>query len=320
MKLDQRSLDCDRARDMMFDYIDGELNNTETELLEAHIKGCEACRREHAERREMLELIKLAGSEPVPALHDRVAEAIAEVPQYRRSLFTRLRYLPAGTLVAACAVVMVLLVGRGYIFGGAADAVMDVEDKGILLAGVRPTEAFEDYADEDADGAYAAGVADCAEVPEAADMEIAVDAELDAEPEYYSITTASITAGSPKILADMDNAAVTYVETESVIITKSAKAPTASELDLFYESVRNDGAAVIVCYNVLPELYEGLSGESFTSPNGTEYVLYTVTDGAKSLYSDHCAALSTEGASFRAYAPDGAAECYLLYVLTDLES
>lgn len=314
MRLDLRSLDCDRTRDMMFDYIDGELRDNEAELFEAHIKECDACRRELAERREMLELIKLAGSEPVPSLHNRVAEAIADVPQYKRNVFTRLRYLPAGTLVAACAVVMVLVVARGYIFGGGSmDAVMDVEDKGILVTGVRPTEAFDYSADEEADGAHGAG--DDAE----ADGYLDGVAEEEAEPEYYSITTASITADSPKILADIENTAAAPSETQAVLMTKSASAPL-SELDRFFESVKGDDSAVIVCYDVLPELYEGLSHETFASEKGTEYALYTVTEDAQSLYSDHLAALSAEGASFRAYAPEGVNTCYRLYVLKFSES
>lgn len=316
MRLDLRSLDCDRACDMMFDYIDGELRDNEAELFEAHIKECDACRRELAERREMLELIKLAGNEPTPTLHDGVIERIADVPQHKSNIFTRFRYLPAGTLVAACAVVMVLVVARGYIFGGGSmDAVMDVEDKGILAAGVRPTEAFDYSADEEADGADAAGEGDFAEVGGHLDGE----AVEEAEPEYYSITTASITADSPKILADIENTAAAPSETQTVLMTKSAKAPL-SELDRFFDSVKTDDSAVIVCYDVLPELYEGLSCETLVSENGIEYALYTVTEGAQSLYCDHLAALSAEQASFRAFAPEGENVCYRLYVLSGSEN
>ena len=51
-------LDCTGARDLMFSELDHENSAAESQALHRHLDGCEACRKEFNERREMIDSAK----------------------------------------------------------------------------------------------------------------------------------------------------------------------------------------------------------------------------------------------------------------------
>lgn len=115
MVLTPKSIDCAKARDLMFDYIDGALGERESVQLEFHISSCENCRAELEERRKLLNSIGNAEYSVPPTLHQSVMDKIADIPQENPGK-PMLRFKPwMSTLTAACAAVMILIVAVGYL-------------------------------------------------------------------------------------------------------------------------------------------------------------------------------------------------------------
>ena len=129
MILKPKAINCDTARAMMFDYIDGGLEGADALRLEAHAAECDACKRELAECRQMLDTVKNSAYSVPAGFHDSVMNKIADVPQETVSRAKAFRFKPwMGALTAACAALMILVVGRGYIDAGISKADM-AEDK-----------------------------------------------------------------------------------------------------------------------------------------------------------------------------------------------
>ena len=140
MRTDKKPLSCEEARDLMFDYLDNNLTPSRTERLLAHLAACADCRAELDERREMLALIADVAEEPPAALHDNIMRAIADIPQDAPGSGAKIltdqkrRFIPWGTVAAACAAVMILVAGRGMLPGtGAGDIVSPAADRLALV-------------------------------------------------------------------------------------------------------------------------------------------------------------------------------------------
>ena len=153
MRTDKKPLTCEEARDLMFDYLDKALAPSQTERLLAHLTACAECRAELDERRAMLDLIGSIGEEPPVCLRENVMRAIADMPQDAAEpapaakILTskKHRFIPWGTIAAACAVVMIFVAGRGGLpaASGAGDLVAPAADRLAL-------EAAAETADDDA--------------------------------------------------------------------------------------------------------------------------------------------------------------------------
>lgn len=69
---------CDDIRDWLSAYLDGELNARRREAIEAHLAGCDACRRELASLRQVSACLQAwTAPEPAPDLSARFAERLA---------------------------------------------------------------------------------------------------------------------------------------------------------------------------------------------------------------------------------------------------
>lgn len=120
MKNKKIGMSCDEARELMFGYIEGELDQREASRLAAHLIDCPECREELESCRKLLDT--LAKTEyPVPdRLHSSVMALVGSTPQEKPSPMKRIfggtGRLAAGigTIAAACAVITLVIVGRGY--------------------------------------------------------------------------------------------------------------------------------------------------------------------------------------------------------------
>ena len=138
-------LDCAGARDLMFSELDHENSAAESQALHRHLDGCEACRKEFDERREMIDMINNSAWDVPVKLVPNVMSLIDLVPQddktdkiiecrhgkqcktvktnKKKGVFShRSSFASFGTVAAACAVVMIVLFNRGFIDGAAGDA------------------------------------------------------------------------------------------------------------------------------------------------------------------------------------------------------
>lgn len=292
MKTRIRSLDCEKVRDMMFEYIDGELSAADAFALEAHVALCDECRRELDERREMLLIIKESGNAAGPDLLEKIMSATEGVAQEKRRRFAGFRFAPAGTLVAACAVFAVLVVGRGYLFGGASLDAVDGGRANEERVG-RYYLADEAYEEVLALSDAAAGAVLAVDADEAAFPAEAVQ-EIEPDDAVYSVTTATVKADGPVMMKSAGPKVTECYDDEEI-----------SELDLFIEATAPAGSAVIVCFESsdLPELGEPLERELCL--NGQICDLYMIPSEPILAYDRVSGSLSDAGIEFRSLIPDG---------------
>lgn len=140
-------MSCGEANSLMFEYLDGELSSREALRLSAHISECPDCRAELESCRKLLDEIGKV-EYPVPEkLHSNVMALVGSTAQdspsrlkrvFGRSIGMGKRGIAAfGTFAAACAVVALVILNRGYISGGASDLASPetVQDAMVEAAG-----------------------------------------------------------------------------------------------------------------------------------------------------------------------------------------
>ncbi|MBQ8510660.1 MAG: zf-HC2 domain-containing protein [Clostridia bacterium] len=147
-------LTCEDARELMFDYIDGELSACDTARLEAHLADCEACRHELEERRAILTIIAETPMNAPASLYPGVMALIDGVAQEPRRKLTASRILPWGTLVAAAAMVTLFVLHRGM-FG-----LQDSLSADMAAPEAANITAADTASAQDVDAAYDYGAAD----------------------------------------------------------------------------------------------------------------------------------------------------------------
>ena len=105
----------------MFEYLDGELDSRTSAKLTAHIMECRECQTELEACRKLLDEIGKVDY-PVPeALHGNVMALVGCTAQDKPSKFKRVfgsfgcRTAAIGTFAAACAVVAIVILNRGFI-------------------------------------------------------------------------------------------------------------------------------------------------------------------------------------------------------------
>ena len=323
MIINNKPLTCEMACELMFDYIDGTLNEPQSLQLEEHIECCEACRKELAQRREMLELIKLS-ADPVPdALFTGVMDKIADVPREKKNPIPRFRFLWGAATVAACVVLTVLVVGKGNIFGR--NDLMSGDVTNADLAGVTdygaaeaaaeavavPTEAFDE-------GSIASDV-----LFDAADVE----AE---EYEVYTATTAALTASAPLLYSNYSEFAEPQAQNERAVLTAKAMSKEAASaaggassewaaFDSLYDTLDITDNAVIICESgEIDALLDG-DGELLRSGEN-QFLAYTLTEEVSERFSDYIEQLEESGVPYRACMPtDSVPSTLCIYVLAHTE-
>jgi len=57
---------CERVRQLLSDYLDGELSSAVTTRVQSHLYGCPACEREHRALRRTVQLLAAQGRQRIP--------------------------------------------------------------------------------------------------------------------------------------------------------------------------------------------------------------------------------------------------------------
>ena len=68
--------DCEKALDLINEYIDGELVANDTEFVRSHIEKCPECRRVYEELKEIKNLLESNAEEAPTELYDRVMDEV----------------------------------------------------------------------------------------------------------------------------------------------------------------------------------------------------------------------------------------------------
>lgn len=279
MLLNKKEPSCDYIRELMFDYIDGELDASNAALVEAHVASCDKCAKELEERKELLSLVKGASAKVPSELYGRVMAEVENTPQNAKILRPKFRIKPwMSTAVAACAVIMILVAGRGYLFGGAEmlDAAPDM---------VRSGDAAEDIVVED-------NVVDADVVNPSGELNYSGAGAVDTNMVIES--TGAFSGYSPSYSAMPSNPNVLEDSTDLI---------TAQLLDGVFEMYKTDDTAILVCNysdvaDVLPEGEGELSDIYFGV--GASVVRYVISNDATTVFTGYVKLLEALGADFRA--------------------
>lgn len=332
MKTNLKPLTCEKARELMFDYIDGELKEGDRLRLEAHLEGCEACRDELSERSEMLTLISSCSDAPPQSLKLGVMEKIENIPQETRAQHLRHRLIPAGALTVAAAAVMILVVGKGFIFGGAVnDVAMDDEKQLSIVADKYDSpEVAYDRADGvgKVDDNEACDIAEEDMVYTAA-AEAVTENETVSEPvlvELYATTTA-LKAASPGyglILGVADDYAASNSQEAPSDIEASGKSlatlAAVSPIDELFDKMRSYDAAIVVCEETDMVLLDGAVAMESLELNGAEFRRISVEADAMTVFTDLLTYLEDIEAQYRAAVPEGDFTRCEIFMLTGAEN
>ena len=93
-------MDCQRARSLLSEYVDGYLGTQDSAELRAHLDRCPSCAREHAEFRRLVAILRSTPLQPLPS---GFAESLhARLVSTRRAAL--LRRVVATVALAACLV------------------------------------------------------------------------------------------------------------------------------------------------------------------------------------------------------------------------
>ncbi len=316
MKTSIKPLTCDAAREMMFDYIDGQLGDGDSKRLLFHISECESCKRELAERQEMLALIGSSATAAPEALFNRVMEGIKDIPQEKPNIFTRFRFAYGTAVVAACAVLTVFLVSRGYFIDGGDSLTND--------AGVSRADSYD----------LASGIGtpehSKIEVEDAAEEEALYCADVSDDVEVYYATTAAVTAAAPEIMADYaiiggaDSSQIVYMEAANKsVLTGSSSSDTdlIAKFDLLYDKICVDAgeAAVIICAEgVISDICASLDEVIVVSD--ISFTRYVIEADAAQRFTEYLKLLDENSALYRAAVPsDGDILTCEIFILADSE-
>jgi predicted anti-sigma-YlaC factor YlaD len=98
---------CELMRDVICEYIDGELESGQIVSIEAHLQHCPACRSEVDELRETLAWVKQAEHVTPPA---GLRKAVLETIKKEKSIRISRRFAPGFTQAVAAAAIFIFLV------------------------------------------------------------------------------------------------------------------------------------------------------------------------------------------------------------------
>lgn len=93
---------CSRYKEMIFDFIDGELTDAQSDEFKKHINECESCRAEYLLRRKTIKLIADSAYMPERSL---AAAVIGNITRIKKN---KLRFL-RGSTIAACIVAVIII-------------------------------------------------------------------------------------------------------------------------------------------------------------------------------------------------------------------
>ncbi|HIE05295.1 MAG TPA: hypothetical protein EYP58_00690 [bacterium (Candidatus Stahlbacteria)] len=107
--------DCDRVRELLSPFLDGELAPEERELVEDHLIGCEACQKEFARLKELDQAIsRIKVEEPSHNFHPRLIHTLSK--EYAKRKRRRSFLIQLAPLAAAASILLIVLVSSQIFF------------------------------------------------------------------------------------------------------------------------------------------------------------------------------------------------------------
>lgn len=324
LKNKKRNISCCEARELMFDYLDGELPARKMERISRHLDECAECRREFEERRKLLDTIKHIELDAPSELYPNVMRLVDLTPQDKKSPFlSRRKFIPIGTIAAACAVFAFVFLNRNVInnFKNADSAVYDIEG----------AKYFSVMEEDDASMNSATNVD--GEVPETRSQEYGTVPEAAINPENAGVVDKAAPAGEAE---DIGSANLTIDSTTSF----SAKLESGTltmysgyeEITRAYEALATDltanGQAVLFCsqdslWGVLPTDaatdYSCVAEDIADEYGAVIYkMVYDNKQTAAEEYTQYLTLLEANDCFYESYVPESAdfVECYYVLVET----
>ncbi len=302
MILEGKSINCETALDMMFDYIDGTLSSEDASLLERHIGECEACKKELDERRELLTLVKQSRYNPPAELKNAVMEKVENTPNKAKILSARRHFLPwAGTVAAACAAVVVLIAGRNQ---PSNDMLYNAEQDNAEVI-------HYSYDDETVNENVAGGVLDASN---GAKTVFDAENEDDGKVYYVETTIGALTALTPSFY---DDSCKDLVAAPSQTLAEPTE---KSELDVFYTKIQaRDVPVILVESDYVNDAY--LTDEpEILIIDGQTFLRYTVTSEAEPIFDALVNDFETNNVTYKAAFPENASQSNTVELLVLAEA
>ncbi len=320
MILRKKPLTCDEVRELLFEYSENSLDEWEAARVKAHLDGCEACRRELESVKALLSTMPLCAAEPPAALFDSVMAKIGDVSQEPKTSRSKKRFIPYGTVAAACAAVMIVVAGQQVI--PMTDKV-GVNDNGIAAVEVEkdgsdvvttssPEIKNEDTASEDKpekahitiESAFKVSDGDTDGIQiEVTSSQLVVGTPRMDETVHYSADTAS--AGEPADAdRDIKNSGAVRTFFESVRLTAADEAHpvfVCGKSDFLFD-ISDYYVESVVYRNIEAERYElSLDSIGIFSALGAETPM-ELFDLLDKLIADNCSGIPSGMSSFGSFA------------------
>ena len=103
-------MNCERVKELLFEYIEKELDERDAKMVSEHLMSCEECRKEYEMMLGMSEAIKESRYEAPDELHSRVMTAVRsdKTRKKREKIIRRLGYVAASAAAFVIAVNVIL--------------------------------------------------------------------------------------------------------------------------------------------------------------------------------------------------------------------
>jgi len=141
---------CQSFRKKLSADQDGEVTSAEKDAIDAHLRSCEACRKQHAALQQTCRILKsLPEIEPAPELSRRIVDRATRAPEsfWVRALDEAFRLIPApATIVTLAAAGLLIGTMLGNVltegqFHSSPSLSVSFSDQALTLASVRVFDA-----------------------------------------------------------------------------------------------------------------------------------------------------------------------------------
>lgn len=103
-------MNCEQIRELLFDYIDGELDESTAKAIREHLEGCDECKKEYEEMLGMSEAIKESAVAAPDELHAHIMSGISAEKKHIK----RARLMRNITAIGGCAAALVIVVTAAF--------------------------------------------------------------------------------------------------------------------------------------------------------------------------------------------------------------
>ncbi len=281
MKTQRIQMTCENAQSLMFEYLDNALSEFQKKLFLNHIEGCAICQTELEKCKQMLSLIQSVDMEVPPTLHENVMKQIEDIPQDAKILGNKKRFIPWGTIAAACAVVMIMIAGRVGV---------GIEQNDADIVAERSLDRLEFFAPAEAVGENVYAVKD----PLSAENH---QEALEEDEHVIVETTTAVTMFSAAV---KDNEGI-----YSPNSTDSVKISALDNFLLWVLTEKQDEAILLLYADDMKGITPESESESFEH-NGFKVTRYTIDSAAEDTFAGYIKLFEEKKIDYRTVIPTGA--------------